>query len=597
MPPMQKPLRSQQSLEAELKFVHRIVEERDEELRDRETYIRQLEDSLRHTHTIPSRKTSAQSLHTLTAHPSSASLPRPSDIPLPPSPTTPAIALPLPEEPETPRKGLLNPSSASLLSPVSTKRFDALRDSVGQLERGDVDVLEAHGKVDDLMREMAAKEASQRHVIEQQFVQIADLQRANLKLREELADGSPGLERALEELEELRQQRSDLNRKASRSSIMVEPVRDDPPSPAPSINSALNKLREEHAEELQAVINAHAESTSSLREQHTAALDELRATLENTKTDLTSQLARQQEDREAAIAELHSAHQAAIEALHQENEALAVELESALSSSEEQRRQLKMKADQAMFELSRVRDEHQIARSADLKQLSELNKSRAMLEKTISELEGARADLAKRNSELENRWSKRTTVPPPQGPPPNLPLPPLPAGMAATSRTLEEERTRKQSGGSSQGHGCRASDSIAESERAADSIRAADTDGQREQQLEAARKAMESKLQETITKTEALTKELADSRKTNSKLRAHLEDARQENKRAAETCRSHMEELDERRSVMAELDRSRRNERDSLVAANAQVASLRAQLDRAVDAKVNKKLNNKLKCF
>lgn len=80
-----------------------------------------------------------------------------------------------------------------------------------------------------------------------------------------------------------------------------------------------------------------------------------------------------------------------------------------------------------------------------------------------------------------------------------------------------------------------------------------------------------------------------------SKLRAHLEDARQENKRAAETCRSHMEELDERRSVMTELDRSRRNERDSLVAANAQVASLRAQLDRAVDAKVNKKMNNKLK--
>jgi hypothetical protein len=37
--------------------------------------------------------------------------------------------------------------------------------------------------------EMAAKEASQRHVIEQQFVQIADLQRANLKLRGELADG------------------------------------------------------------------------------------------------------------------------------------------------------------------------------------------------------------------------------------------------------------------------------------------------------------------------------------------------------------------------------------------------------------------------
>jgi hypothetical protein len=60
--------------------------------------------------------------------------------------------MPLTEEAETPRKGLLDPSSASLLSPISTKRFDALRDSVGQLERGDVNVLEAHGKVDDLMR-------------------------------------------------------------------------------------------------------------------------------------------------------------------------------------------------------------------------------------------------------------------------------------------------------------------------------------------------------------------------------------------------------------------------------------------------------------
>jgi hypothetical protein len=36
---------------------------------------------------------------------------------------------------------------------------------------------------------MAVKEASQRQIIEQQFIQIADLQKANHRLREELADG------------------------------------------------------------------------------------------------------------------------------------------------------------------------------------------------------------------------------------------------------------------------------------------------------------------------------------------------------------------------------------------------------------------------
>jgi hypothetical protein len=35
---------------------------------------------------------------------------------------------------------------------------------------------------------MAVKESSQRAMIEQQFVQIADLQKANNKLREELAE-------------------------------------------------------------------------------------------------------------------------------------------------------------------------------------------------------------------------------------------------------------------------------------------------------------------------------------------------------------------------------------------------------------------------
>jgi kinesin family protein 4/21/27 len=449
------------------------------------------------------------------------------------------------------------------------------------------------------------------------------------------------LERALEELEELRKERNEFTR-----NVPASPV---PASPAPSSDSVLNRLREEHAEELQAVINGHAENVNSLREQHNIVLQELRTTLETTKNDLSSKLETHRVEREAAIADLQRAHQVALDALQKDNELLASELETSIGASEEQRRQLKMKADQAMFELSRVRDEHQVAKTADYKQIAELLKGKAVLEKTIgelelakadltlrnSELEGVRADLAKRNSELENRWSKRTTTLPPQGPPPNLPLPPLPANAPAATQAgkIPSERTNSMS---SAGH--RSNESLgAEEDISQSKVEEEETsrlqliEAERDklrQQLEAGKASskdavsgaiwewiwsdqdQEVKLQEQLTKAESLVKELADSRKTSeqtgladrtsltrldSKLRAHLEDARQENKRASEACKQHMDELAERRSKMDELDSNRRHERDSLVAANAQVASLRAQLERAVDAKVNKKMNSKLK--
>jgi hypothetical protein len=40
---------------------------------------------------------------------------------------------------------------------------------------------------------MQSKEASQRQIIEQQFKQIADLQKLNLRLRDELLSGVSGL--------------------------------------------------------------------------------------------------------------------------------------------------------------------------------------------------------------------------------------------------------------------------------------------------------------------------------------------------------------------------------------------------------------------
>ena len=93
-----------------------MVEERDEELRQKDLYIRQLESSVSlqqnndiNQHNIPSRKTSAQSLRSIT----NVSLPL--SIPLPPSPDNPGISLPsedsveslrtLPDTPSTSEEG------------------------------------------------------------------------------------------------------------------------------------------------------------------------------------------------------------------------------------------------------------------------------------------------------------------------------------------------------------------------------------------------------------------------------------------------------------------------------------------------------------
>ena len=56
-----------------------------------------------------------------------------------------------------------------------------------------------------------------------------------------------------------------------------------------------------------------------------------------------------------------------------------------------------------------------------------------------------------------------------------------------------------------------------------------------------------------------------------------------------------MDELSERRSKMSKLSEETGRQRDSLVAANHQLATLKAQLDRAVEQKVNKKLGQRLK--
>ena len=226
-----------------------------------------------------------------------------------------------------------------------------------------------------------------------------------------------------------------------------------------SPTSALNQLREEHADELQAVLKGQAETVEELRREHSQVLGEhheammflsqerdslveaqrtaheriisdLSATHESALLDLHSRhaetIAHLKGSHEEAIADLHRNHEENVAFLGREQEALVEEMENSLSESEEQRRQLKLRADQAAFEISRVRDETAIQRNNTNKQLADVQRNNAALEQARADLEAENENMSRRLAELDHRNSRRSSPMPPQGPPPTTPLPPLP---------------------------------------------------------------------------------------------------------------------------------------------------------------------------
>ncbi|WWD17351.1 hypothetical protein CI109_101792 [Kwoniella shandongensis] len=599
-----KPLRSPHSLEAELKFVHRIVEERDEELKDREAYIQQLEERLQGSHdVIPSRKTSASTnkQSSTIEKPKTPRIKidtRPQEVPLPSSPQTPrklVVTLPDTDRAFVDADGLRPPEKGEVevgrLSPKSEKRFTALKNSLNKLSENGEDIDETQMKVRELMKEMEDKEASQRQMIEQQFVQIADLQKANNRLKEEVAErGQSGYPTA-EALEAMRRERDNLIAEKSRAASS--------PSSTPSMSEVeqqgtIDRLRQEHAEEVQLIISGHAHAIDVLEKESAKALDKLRSAIDTQGADHQKHLADLQQKHDQALSELKTSHEQTLQAMAEENDLIAQEMESSLSEGEEQRRQLKMRADQALFELSRVRDQSALQRNIDAKQITELTRAKEQLEKVKTELEVVNAelmatnlDLSKRNGELEQRYSKKLVAIPPQGPPPTTPLPPLPLKLEGATTNDYFSSVRQSS--SSTGHWRESSTEEARSS-------SDDVDGlKRELGMEREKvKDIEIKLQEEKVKVNNLTIDLRESNRTNSKLRVHLDDARQEVQRTTAACQDHIAELDARRSQMSTLSEERKSQRDSLMAAEAKVATLKAQLERAVETKMDKRL---LKCF
>nr|ODN97633.1 hypothetical protein L204_03052 [Cryptococcus depauperatus CBS 7855] len=624
--------RSSQSLEAELKIVHRIIEERDEELRDREACIQELQEDLEkeRKHNILSLQSRAKEEMKIPKTPIISV--QPTEIPLPPSPETP-LPLKLIEE-RTLKEGVegLKPPEYGLdegkLSPSSAKRFNLLADHFKALENGH-GAEDEQSKIEILMKEMAEKEASQRRIIEQQFVQIADLQKANYKLKEELTETEPQLLAA----ESIRQERDLLIAEKNKAPNGL-------PSPGLSprqisihsqtFEGNLGRPRDEHDEELRAIISGHTQTIEVLQHEHKAELEKLHNEIDAKQTTIEknaaiieslkleqhttlTQLRRSMDERDMSFARelealkathsetvssLKAEHAKAIAALQEEQDLVSQEMESSLSVGEEQRRQLKMKADQVMFELSRVRDEHSLQKNSDARQMAELTKSNALLEKAKAELEKAHndlktsnAELSKRNSELEQRFGRKL-VPPPQGPPPTTPLPPIPRSPTENMLKLDNitsfsGQMDKRQSESSAGH------SEPSSEAGTHTLYAvlAERDGLRNEvgKEKDKIKEIETKLQEEKVKVNNLAVDLREAQKIANNLRTHLDDARQESKRVIQACREHTAELEARQEQLSKISEEQRIARDSLQASQAQATSLKMQLERAVEKKVAKR--------
>lgn len=226
-----------------------------------------------------------------------------------------------------------------------------------------------------------------------------------------------------------------------------------------SQDDGIELLRQAHDEKLEELVEAHTRTVEKLRTDHEMATAGLRRTIDDLRrAPAPPKTAVSPDDNlEAKLAEKEREHHDELENLEQEHGAMIKEMETSLASNEEQRRQLKMRADQAMFELSRIRDEGQLQHNQDIKQITDLKRVNSNLEKVKAELETSNNELSKKVSEMELRFSRRPSPLPPQGPPPTSPLPPIPKSPAVAtappmSKFASGSSIYTMSGSSHQGH-------------------------------------------------------------------------------------------------------------------------------------------------
>jgi kinesin family protein 4/21/27 len=327
-----------------------------------------------------------------------------------------------------------------------------------------------------------------------------------------------------------------------------------------------------HQAERDSLISVHHAEIAEMEKRHASVIASLQAELNSSSTQLqtlSGQLTAITEAREQAEQELAAREDdlalreqelsvRSTDNVPMEEHNIVVsameEMEAALTAAEDEKRQLKNKA---QLEHSKLRDEH------DLELMSLRNK--------ISDLEKQLLESRNRDSRATDR-SSRTKLPP-IGPPPTAPLPPVPAGREAvlsptpTSRGDESPR-------SSASH-----DRPASSE-----------DPDRLLQLE----SQIDKFKADLSKKET---DFMELRKSNSKLKVRVDDTNRENtdlKRERDNLRRDVVQM---KNDLADQEYERIADRQRLEGAKLEAQQYKAKLDRMVDAKVTKRSDQKLKCF
>lgn len=389
------------------------------------------------------------------------------------------------------------------------------------------------------------------------------------------------------------------------------------------IKSALDAAWEElaatgrrHQAERDALVSTHHKEIEDLDGRHVEVCDALQKELEATTTSLQSvreELATAKDAKALAEKELAARPEpSTVIALEEHNIVVTAmeDMEKELTAAEEEKRQLKVKSDQLRFELSRVRDEHQLQRSSDLSKLAELEKRCSVLSSEKEELKQQASDYKNRDSKvsiLDSR-SSRTKLPP-IGPPPTAPLPPLPAGREAVlSPTLTNgslPRTSQHEGSIDSTRSSRYEthegsmrpDSVLTSAENERDKALADREDAIAQVSEAREKMqeVESKLAAEQRNNEQFSKDLVELRKNNSKLKVRVDDVNRELtelKRERDGLRRDVVEM---KNELADAQYERIADRQRLEGARNEVAQYKAKLDRMVDAKVSKRSDQKLK--
>lgn len=470
-------------------------------------------------------------------------------------------------------------------------------------------------------------------------------------------------------IERLRQEHADeIDKIFSTHAAEMKEVEDKHRGAVSKAEQQIVVLKEAHAvelDDLHATHNSHLDEMDTRHRGELGSSDELKSALDAAWEELSATGRRHQAERdnltsehEKSISELQSNHSSALESLQGElatstaalaavHEELAAatdakskaekdlasrpdaknmvpvdehnivvqameEMEKALTSAEDEKRQLKMKADQFRFELSKIRDEHEAQRSGELARLADLEKRYSILSAEATELKHQNQEL-QRNRDSKQSLLDRTidrssrTKLPPIGPPPTAPLPPLPAGREAVlSPTLTSSSLPRGSHHEGSTESARSSRYDHDSPERSGSAGAHTNDmdravSEREDALRAISEKEEA-LQEAKAKLETeqrnnqqFTKDLMELRKNNSKLKVRVDDVNRELSELKRERDSLRRDVVEMKNELADSHYERTADKHRLEAAKNEAREYKLKIDRMVDSKVSKRTDKTLK--